>query len=205
MIELSVSQDKCDRTDWYALYTRHNHEKTVAEILMSKGLETFLPLYEAAHRWKDRTKVLSRPLFPCYVFLKGALERRLDVLTTPGVHFVVSTAGKPAAIPVGEVDAIRRVIESGERVEPHSFLKYGEQVRVRCGPLTGLQGILVRKKNLYRMVVSVEMLGKAVSLEIDGAVVEQVGQATVRPMVPFATAASLQTWKSSALSLTSHS
>src|SRR2546430_13565952 len=69
--------------DWYAIYTRHQHEKTVAGILASKGFETLLPLYSAAHRWKDRTKLLSLPLFPCYVFIKGGLERRLDILTTP--------------------------------------------------------------------------------------------------------------------------
>src|SRR5205823_10527789 len=84
---------------WYAIYTRHQHEKNVAGILASKGFETLLPLYSAAHRWKDPTKLLSLPLFPCYVFIKGGLERRLDILTTPGIHALVSTAGQPAAIP----------------------------------------------------------------------------------------------------------
>src|SRR5256885_6638245 len=71
--------------DWYAIYTRHQHEKTVARILTSKGFETLLPLYSVAHRWKDRTKLLSLPLFPCYVFLKGGAERRLDIMTTPEI------------------------------------------------------------------------------------------------------------------------
>jgi transcription antitermination factor NusG len=159
---------------WYALYTRHQHEKTVAHVLTNKGFETLLPLYAVARRWKDRTKLLSAPLFPCYVFLNGGLERRLDIMTTPGIHALVSNAGQPAAIPAVEIDAIRRAVESGSRVEPHPLLKCGDWVRVKCGPLAGIEGILVRKKNLYRLVLSVEMLGKAAAVEIDAFLVERL-------------------------------
>jgi len=176
---------------WYALYTRHQHEKTVAHILTKKGFETLLPLYPVVRRWKDRTKLLFLPLFPCYVFLNGGLERRLDIMTTPGIHALVSSAGQPAAIPPAEIDAIRRAVESGARLEPHPLLKSGDWVRVKCGPLEGIQGILVRKKNLYRLVLSVEMLGKAAALEVDAILVERlnarspgayaVGYATAAP------------------------
>jgi transcription antitermination factor NusG len=159
---------------WYAIYTRHQHEKTVAQILTSKGFEVFLPLYGAAHRWKDRTTVVSLPLFPCYVFLKGGLDRRLDIVTTPGIYSLVSTAGQPAAIPPIELDAIRQAVECTTRVEPHPFLKCGQWVRVKCGPFAGVQGILVRKKNLCRLVLSVEMLGKAAAVEIDAFMVERL-------------------------------
>jgi transcription antitermination factor NusG len=159
---------------WYAIYTRHKHEKTVAQILTGKGLEVFLPLYSAAHRWNDRTKLLSLPLFPCYVFLKGGLDRRLDIVTTPGIHTVVSIAGQPAIIPAHQIETIRRATQSGARVDPHPFLKCGERVRVKCGPLAAVEGILVRKKNLCRLVVSVEMLGKAVAIEVDAFLVEKV-------------------------------
>jgi transcription antitermination factor NusG len=159
---------------WYAIYTRHQHEKTVAQILTSKGFEVFLPLYGAAHCWKDRAKMVSLPLFPCYVFLRGGLERRLDIVTTPGIYSLVSTAGQPAAIPAFELEAIRRAVESTMRVEPHPFLKCGEWVRVKRGPLAGFQGILVRKKNLYRLVLSVEMLGKAAAVEVDAFLVERL-------------------------------
>ena len=159
---------------WYALYTKHQHEKTVARILTIKGFDTLLPLYQTARRWKDRTKTLSLPLFPCYVFLRGALERRLDVMTTPGIFALVSNAGEPAAIPTAEIEAIRRAVESGASIEPYPFLKCGEWVRVKCGPLAGIQGILARKKNLYRLVLSVEMLGKAAAVEIDSCLVERL-------------------------------
>ena len=87
---------------WYALYTKHQHEKAVARNLSCKGFEVFLPLYAAARNWKDRIKLLSLPLFPCYVFLRGDLGRRLDIITTPGIHALVSNGGQPAAIPAVE-------------------------------------------------------------------------------------------------------
>src|SRR5580692_12771567 len=117
------SSDVATQPAWYAIYTRHRHEKTVAQILTSKGLEIFLPLYASAHRWKDRTKVVSLPLFPCYVFLKGGLNRRLDIVTTPGFHTFVSAAGQPVGILPDEIEAIRRAVESGASVNPHPFLK----------------------------------------------------------------------------------
>jgi transcription antitermination factor NusG len=159
---------------WYALYTRHQHEKAVAQVLTSKGFEVLLPVYQSVRRWKDRNKTLSLPLFPCYVFLKGGLERRLDVFTTPGFYAVVSIAGRPASIPDNEIEAIRRTVESGARIEPHPFLKSGDLVRVKCGPLAGIQGILVRKKNIYRLIVSVEMLGRAAAVEVDVSLVERL-------------------------------
>ena len=161
-------------TAWYAIYARHQHEKNVAQILTSKGFEVLLPLYQSVRRWKDRTKTLSLPLFPCYVFLKGGLERRLDILTTPGIYALVSTAGSPNPIPPAEIEAIRLAVESGASLEPHPFLKCGDLVRVKCGPLTGVQGILVRKKNLYRLVISVEMLGQAAAVEVDALLVERL-------------------------------
>jgi transcription antitermination factor NusG len=161
-------------SSWYAVYTRHQHEKTVAQILTVKGFETFLPLCQVPRRWQDRVKLLSLPLFPCYVFLKGGLERRLDIVTIPGIHAFVLSAGRPASVSAVEIDAIRRGLESGAYVEPHPFLKTGEWVRVKSGPLEGIQGILVRKKTLYRLVLSVEMLGKAAAVEVDVAQVERL-------------------------------
>ena len=159
---------------WYALYTRHQHEKTVAHSLEGKGFQVFLPLYHAVRRWKDRTKQLSLPLFPCYVFLRNAGQEWLPVLTTPGVHMVVSCSGLPTAIPDVEIDAIRRLVESSRQVEPHPFLKTGDWVRVRSGPLADIEGILVRKKSQFRLVLSVEMLGKSASVEVDLASVERI-------------------------------
>jgi transcription antitermination factor NusG len=171
---IATMESQVRDSPWYALYTRHQHEKMVDQILTNKGFNTFLPLYATTHNWKDRTKALSLPLFPCYVFLKGGIERRLHILTTPGIYGLVSSAGQPAAIPDIEIEAIRRVVESGTRVEAHPFLKCGNWVRVKCGPLTGIEGILVRKKNISRLVLSVEILGTAASIEVAAFQVEAV-------------------------------
>lgn len=173
LIDLPTT-DVAPPSAWYAIYTRYRHEKMVAQILTRKGLETFLPLYASSHRWKDRTKLVSLPLFPCYVFIKEGLDRRLEIVTTPGFHALVSSGGLPVAIPPDEIEGIRRAVESGSSVHPHPFLKCGVRVRVKCGPLTGVEGILVRVKNQCRLVVSVEMLGKAVSVEVDAYSVEKV-------------------------------
>jgi transcription antitermination factor NusG len=159
---------------WYAIYTRHQHEKMVAQILTSKGFEAFLPLYTATHDWKDRSKTLSLPLFPCYVFLKGGLERRLQIITTPGIFGLVSSGGQPAAIPDFEIEAIRRAVDSGARIETHPYLKCGNWVRVKCGPLAGIEGILVRKRNISRLVLSVEILGTSAAMEVAAFQVEAI-------------------------------
>lgn len=167
---------------WYALSTRHQHEKTVADLLARKGFEAFLPLFSVARRWKDRNKVLSLPLYPSYVFLKGGFERRLQILMTPGVLGVVSFAGQPGIIPDCEIEAIRRVIANGLRVEPCPFLKCGDRVRVKDGPLEGVEGILVRKKNDVRLVLSVELLSQSVAVELDSCLVEPLGKVGTMPI-----------------------
>jgi transcription antitermination factor NusG len=152
--------------------------------LAHRGFETFLPLYEGVRRWQDRSKLLSLPLFPCYVFVKGNLDHRLDLVTTPGIHSLVTCAGQIVAIHPDEIEDLRRMVGSGMHVEPHPFLKCGERVRIKHGPLAGVQGILVRKRNLYRLVLSVEMLGKAASVEIDAHSVERMGSGKLKDESP---------------------
>jgi transcription antitermination factor NusG len=114
------------------------------------------------------------PLFPCYVFVRGGLERKLDILTTPGVHAFVVSCGQPAVIPPEQIDAVRTATENSLHIEPHPFLKTGDHVRVKVGPLEGVEGILVRKKNMYRLVISVELLGSSAAVEIDAFSLERV-------------------------------
>jgi len=161
---------------WHALYTRHQHEKIVTQVLSGKGFDVFLPLYTAACRRKDRTKQIQLPLFPCYVFLRGGLHRRVDVISTPGIHSFVESGGRPAAIPPAEIDAIRLVVETkAAGVEPHPFLRCGDWVRITSGALAGVEGILAQQKNIFRLVLSVEMLGKSVAVEVDSFAIERAG------------------------------
>lgn len=159
---------------WHALYIRHQHEKVVAQALSGKGFEVFLPQYRAVHRWKDREKELLLPLFPNYVFLHGGLDRMLTLITTPGIHSLVCWGGRAANIPREEIEAVRRLVESAYAIEPHPFLTCGDRVRIKSGPLEGIEGILIRKTRGYRLVLSVEMLSKSASVEVDTSVVESL-------------------------------
>lgn len=161
---------------WWAVYTRHQHEKTVADMLSAKGFNVFLPLYESMRRWKDRNKLLSLPLFPCYVFVNGSHERKLQVVSTPGVHMILYHGDRVATIQEEEMEAIRTVVRARCSVEPHPFLKCGQRVRVLRGPMEGVKGILVRKKNLFRLVLSVDMLAQSVAVEVNATDVEPVSE-----------------------------
>jgi transcription antitermination factor NusG len=168
-----------DVPSWWAVYTRHQHEKTIAEMLSLKGLEVLLPLYEARHRWKDRTKLVSLPLFPGYLFVRATHDRKLHVITTPGVHMILHRGQEIACIPEHEIEAIQKAVKLRSKVEPHPYLKCGTLVRVTCGPLEGVHGILVRKKNESRLVLSVEMLAQSVSVEVCADDVEPCNAAAV--------------------------
>jgi len=163
-----------EESHWWALYTRHQHEKTVADMLSSKGFEVFLPLYDSMRRWKDRTKLLSLPLFPCYVFVRGGISRKLQVVSTPGVHMILYRGEQVAVIPEAEIQAIRAAVDGRYSMEPHPFLNCGDRVRVLRGSLAGVEGILTRKKNLVRLVLSVDMLAQSVAVEVSASDVEPV-------------------------------
>ena len=169
--------------NWHAIFTRHQFERSVAASLSSKGHEIYLPLCHSLRRWQDRTKHLWLPLFPGYVFICEGLDRQFQIITTPGVISVVGCAGRPAIVPQDELDAIRQVIESRVPVVSHPFLQRGDRVRVKSGPLMGLEGILTRKKGVDRLVVSIEMLGRSAAVEIDSRNVERIGPFAI-PMLP---------------------
>jgi transcription antitermination factor NusG len=168
--------DEMDRDNaaWCAIYTRHQHEWVVADTLSAKGFEVFLPLYESVRRWKDRNKTLSLPLFPCYVFVRGGITRRLQVLSTPGVHMILYNGDHVAVIPESDLQVIRKTLDRSLHAEPHQYLKCGQRVRVKRGALEGVEGILDRKKSLSRLVISVDMLAQSVGVEIDVNDVEPV-------------------------------
>jgi len=159
---------------WYAAYTSANHERRVAEQLAVRDVDHFLPVYASVRRWKDRRVTLQMPLFPGYVFVCMALRDRLQVQQVPGVAHLVGFDGTPAALPDAEIQALMRGVESGLLAEPHPYLKVGHRVRVRAGPLQGLQGILVRKKNVSRFVISLDLIMRSVAAEIDLAELEPV-------------------------------
>jgi transcription antitermination factor NusG len=159
---------------WYAAYTSANHEKRVAEQLGVRSVEHFLPVYESVRRWKDRRMKLQLPLFPGYVFVRLALRDRLQVLQVPGVAKLVGFNGIPTALPHGEIEALRTSLGNGVRAEPHPYLKVGRRVRVKSGSLAGLEGVLLRRKNSTRFVISLDLIMRSVAVEIEGSEVEAV-------------------------------
>ena len=161
---------------WYAAYTRANHERRVSDQLGEREVENFLPEYESVRRWKDRKVRLQRPLFPGYVFVHMALRDRLRVLQVPGVARLVGFDGHPAAVPEEEVLRIREYLESGLRAEPHPYLKVGRRVRLKNGPLAGTEGILLRRKGKLRVVISMELIQRAVAVDVDVTDVEALAK-----------------------------
>ncbi len=152
---------------WYALRTRSNFENLAALSLERKGLETYLPTYRHRRRWSDRVVETQAPLFKGYVFCRFDNLQRLPVVSTPGVISVVSYGLEPAPIDEKEIEAVQMILRSGLASEPYPFLKEGQPVRVLCGSLNGVEGILVKKKSDFRLVISVTMLQRSVSVEID--------------------------------------
>jgi transcription antitermination factor NusG len=163
---------------WFAVYTRAHHEKNVAEQLRCRGIEHFLPLYTSARRWKDRVKVLQMPLFAGYLFVRVFPSQFLDVLRTHGVSMLV---GSPKPLPLAEKEIVqlRTWLSLSLAVEPNPYLRVGQLVRVRRGPLTDVEGILVRKKNALRLVVSIDLIQRSVALEIDAADIVPVGNGKI--------------------------
>jgi transcription antitermination factor NusG len=157
------------RPNWYAASTRANHEKNAAEHLAARSVEHFLPLYESVRRWKDRRVRLQMPLFPGYVFVRISLRERLRVLQIPSVASLVSFNGIPAALSETEIETLKASLELGIQVVPHPYLNVGRRVRVAAGPLEGLEGIVIRKKNSLRFVISLDLIQRSVVVELDQA------------------------------------
>ena len=152
---------------WYAACTFPRHEKCVALQLQQRGFDHFLPLHQEVHRWKDRRKIVELALFPGYVFVRMALKEQLGVLQMPSVARLISFQGRPAALPDAEIEALRNGLAENLHAEPHRYLELGRKVQITGGPLAGATGILVRKKQSLRVVLSIAMIQRSVAVEID--------------------------------------
>ncbi|HXM22023.1 MAG TPA: UpxY family transcription antiterminator [Terriglobales bacterium] len=157
---------------WYATYVRSRHEKQVISQLQERNVDCLLPVYRSVRRWKDRRKELELVLFPGYVFVHMDLKDRLRVLQLPSVVRFISFNGHPVPLPDGEIESLSNGLASGIRAEPHPYLKVGHRVQVRSGPMTGAQGILIRRKDKFRIVLSIDLIMRSVAVEVDEADVE---------------------------------
>ncbi len=161
---------------WYAVQTRPHHEKRVEERLKLKSLPTFLPLHRCRHRWKNGVNAdLELPLFPGYLFARVSDYDRLAVMQLPGVLGLAVSSAHPTSIPDEEIEVLRTAVDTLGAI-PHPYLKTGEKVRIVAGPLAGMDGILTRRKQELRVVITIELIMRSLVVE--------VSESDLQPVVP---------------------
>jgi transcription antitermination factor NusG len=162
------------KPNWYVAYTLPRHEKSVADRLIHQDMETFLPLYASMRKWNRRLVEVQLPLFPGYVFVKMLITDRVRVLEHPGVIRLVGFNGNAAALPEGEIERLRSLLAIW-KAEPYPFLTTGAQIRIKSGPFANLEGRIIRRKGKMRLIVSLELIQRAILLEMDAAEAQLAG------------------------------
>ena len=152
---------------WYAGYTAARHEKRIAEHFLQRGVEHFLPLYETIHRWNNGRHRVQLPLFPGYIFVRIALKDRLRVLEVPGFVRLVGFNSLPCPLPTTDITKMQDALSNGVLAEPYPYLTAGTRVEIRNGPLQGMTGILLRRQNKYRVVISVDLIMRSVVVAVE--------------------------------------
>lgn len=175
--EVSV-ESAATSSPWFALSVKSRYEKTVANFLENRGYESFLPLYKARRQWSDRIKETEVPLFPGYLFCRFDIHNRLPILMIPGVQHVVGGAQLPTPIDDIEMIALQTVIQTGMSRQPWPFLQIGDRVKIECGSLAGVEGILLQIKGRHRLVLSVSLLQRSVAVDIDSAWVSRASRSS---------------------------
>ena len=156
--------------DWYAVYTVVRHEKKVDSKLSSMNIETFLPLREVLTKWKDRRKRVKLPLFPGYIFVRmfeNDAQMLLRILNTKGVVRILSTNGSYETVPNEQIDSIRCLIDKNVEYDPYEYLAKGKEVVVVNGPLQGVHGKILGRKGKNRLIVSIDIIKRSVSVNVD--------------------------------------
>jgi transcription antitermination factor NusG len=168
ILAAGVSTEVTAASRWFAVYTTCRHEKRIAQHLSQRQIEHYLPLYRADRKWRDGSKVtLDLPLFPSYIFVRIKRSERVSVLSVPGALAVVGgTGGNPAPLPDNAIDALRVGLEE-HRIEPHPLLRVGQLARIRSGAFAGMEGVVVRKKSGFRIVLTLEQIMQSVAVELD--------------------------------------
>lgn len=179
----SFVEQPCDITEaadervWYAAYVKSRHEFRVHECLVRAHIETFLPTVNRLRRWKDRKKLVTFPLFPGYLFVHICTRKDafLPILKTPGiVKFLSIRPGPPDPVPESQIASLKNLVAAGKDIEPYPYLQAGRKVRIKWGPLAGVEGILVEKRGQHMLVLSIDILQQGASVRIDAADVEPV-------------------------------
>lgn len=159
---------------WYAVFTLPQNEKSASKQLELREIDAFLPTYESLRVWKNRQRVkLELPLFPSYLFVRICRSQRSRVLAAPGVLRIVGNHREPIPVPDTTINFLRSGLFA-KSIEPYSELVVGERVRIRSGPMQGLEGVLVRKNNNLRFVLTVDLINRHAAVEIGAENLEPV-------------------------------
>lgn len=172
---MTVSSNNAEeKFPWFALQVRAKRESGVADFLRGRGYNPFLPISQSRKLWSDRVKLVDAPLFPGYLFCRVNVEDRLPILSAPGVIRIVGYSRSPIPVDECEIKAIHAIVASGLANEPWPYLRAGDPVQIKSGPLQGLRGILLRVKGTHRLIVSVTLVQRSVAVEIDTAYVKSL-------------------------------
>jgi len=153
--------------NWFALTVHPKHEQLAERGLKNHGFEAYLPVHRVRRQWSDRRKDLDMVLFPGYVFCRFDPTQKLRVLQSPAVRSIVSTGREPLPVDDAEISSVRALISTGRPIDVCPYIRVGQRVRVSHGPFESLRGLIVRVKDSWRVVVSVEALGCSVAVEVD--------------------------------------
>jgi transcription antitermination factor NusG len=152
---------------WFALRVKPNCEKVVAQSLLGKGYEGFLPVYRLKRRWSNRQKIVELPLFPGYLFCRFDVLRRMPILMTPGILHIVGVGSIPEPVSDEEIESLKTVVDSPLNLQPWPFLAAGDRVQIQGGPLRGARGVVLASDAKDKLVVSISLLQRSVAVEIE--------------------------------------
>ena len=169
------------RSNWYAIHVRPRSEFVTGISLRNKGFELFVPHYKSKRRWSDRRVDLELPLFPGYIFCRFDVRLRLAIITTPGVVRIVGTSKMLWPISIDEIEAVKRVVDLGCKLEPHPFVTLGSQVCIEEGPLAGLKGIVKGEKNRH-LILSIALVQQSISVEVENWAIRVIGLPQSEPI-----------------------
>jgi transcription antitermination factor NusG len=193
----SVTPQTVDALAWFGIHVRSRCEVQAHRELTQRGFETFFPSRVVTRRWSDRTKQVTIPLFPGYLFCRFDLDHRFRILNTPGIADIVGAGHVPISIPESEIQSLQTLVSSKVVLVPWPFLKIGQRVQLERGPLAGVEGIVIQAEDgCSRVVVSVGLLQRSVATHIEREWIGKVDPVSPKPIVAQAsTATSAWTWR----------
>lgn len=160
---------------WFALYTKPQHEKFVESALIGKGIESFTPTVLLRKRWSDRIKLIEQPLFKSYCFAKFPLKDKIPIVSQRGVVNIVNFKNKYISVQDSVIDSLKILVENKVKIDPYPYLKIGDRIRVKRGPLKNVEGYIIEKRSKNTtIVISIEAIASSVKCIVDAADVESV-------------------------------